>query len=249
MDRGNEENTMNKLLIKIPTRERGLGFVEKYITNVTNPDTQIWLTLDKDDRGNYDDIPFPINLDANISIGNSVSKIDAYNRDIPEITEHFDWDVIMVGSDDMWPNTPGFDQIILDDMTEHFPDGDGCLWYNTEDSESELARRYRGRKIPFGSRDWQNKWISMLPIMGRKYYERFGYIYHPSYKSFWCDNEFTKVAVNSGKIKPIDRTIIRHQHPSWDGGMAADSLYTSNNANWQKDMTNFKRREAQNFPI
>lgn len=240
---------MNKLLIKIPTRERGLGFVDKYITNVSNPETQIWLTLDKDDSVSHDDIPFPLDLDIKSIKGNSISKIDAYNRDIPEITEQFDWDVIMVGSDDMWPNTQGFDQVILDDMAENFPDGDGCLWYNTEDSEKELANRYRGRTIKFGSRDWMNKWISMLPIMGRKYYERFGYIYHPSYKSFWCDNEFTNVAIGLGKIKPIDRTIIRHQHPSWDGGMEADSLYTSNNANWQKDMNNFNHRNARGFPI
>jgi len=223
--------------------------VEKYVTNTSNPSTQIWLTLDYDDSPNLEAIRFPLDLDVKPVIGNSVSKIDAYNRDIPKITESFDWDVIMVGSDDMWPNTPGFDQTILDDMAEHYPDGDGCLWYNTEDSVKELASRFRGKHIPFGSDEWRRKWITMLPIMGRKYYERFGYIYHPSYKSFWCDNEFTDVANRLDRIKPIDRTIIRHQHPSWDAGMEADQLYKSNNANFRTDRENYNGRKSQGFPI
>lgn len=241
---------MKNLLIKIPTRERGFGWNSHYIDNISNPNTQVWYTVDRGTKEvdilHYVDNP----PNVNAFLGReSASKIHAYNRDIDDISKTFDWDVIMVGSDDMWPNTPGFDQIILDDMAEHFPDGDGCLWYNTEDSETELKQRYRGRHIEFGSPEWQNKWISMLPIMGRKYYERFGYIYHPSYKSFWCDNEYTKVAVNAGKIKPIDRTIIRHQHPSWDGGMKADALYHANNSNWEDDRRNFMRREQQGFPI
>jgi hypothetical protein len=89
----------------------------------------------------------------------------------------------------------------------------------------------------------------MLPIMGRKYYDRFGYVYHPSYQSFWCDNEFTQVALKLGKIKCINRKIIRHQHPSWDAGMQADDLYYANNQNWHKDMANFKKRQRQGFPI
>lgn len=223
--------------------------MDKYIANVTNPETQIWLTLDKNDPTSHDDIPFPLDLDVKSIKGNSVSKIDAYNRDIPEITEQFDWDVIMVGSDDMWPNTPGFDQIILDDMAEHFPDGDGCLWYNTEDSVKTLAERYRGKHIPFGTPEWKRKWIVMLPIMGRKYYDRFGYIYHPSYKSFWCDNEATDEANRLDRIKAIDRTIIRHQHPSWDAGQPLDSLYRRNNKNDEADRLNYFRRKSQQFPI
>ena len=57
-------------------------------------------------------------------------------------------------------------------MIKHFPDTDGVLWFF----------------------DGWRKDLNTLCIIGRKYYERFGYIYHPDYKSFWCDAEFTEVA-------------------------------------------------------
>lgn len=239
-----------KLLIKIPTRERGLGFVRSYLENITNPDTVVWLTLDEDEWDNYGDIAdsigFPHELSVFWTVGNTASKIDAYNRDIVHITNQFDWDIIMVGSDDMWPNEKGFDQNIIDDMQQYFPDTDGALWYDTEDSLRELKHRY-GRDFTWGSPKWQRKWISMLPIMGRKYYERFGYIYHPAYKSFFCDEEYTKVALKLQRIKAIPRTHIRHQHPDWGGGVQADDLYHRNNKNWKHDQTLYQQRKRQGF--
>jgi hypothetical protein len=237
---------MNNLLIKIPTRERGADWLSHYVDNVTNPNTKIVMTLDYNDPTIRDSYKWKKH-GVGIVVGESKSKIDAYNRDIGFLSQKFDWDVIMVGSDDMWPNTRGFDQIILDDMAQHFPDGDGCLWYDTEDSKTELKRRYPHRSMPFGSEAWKQHWINMLPVIGRKYYDRFGYIYHPSYKSFWCDNEFTHIANRLGKIQPIDRDFIRHQHFCWDGGMPNDSLYQRNNKNDAADHQNFNRRRGNNF--
>jgi len=242
-----------KLVVKIPTRERGLSFVNRYIDNLTNLNTIIWLTLDADEWADIDhqqiaeEIGFPNSLNVLYTIGKTESKIHAYNRDIDLITERFDWDIMMVGSDDMWPEQKGFDQMIIDDMQKHFPDSDGCLWYNTEDSETELKSRFNGANIKFGTERWQRNWICMLPIVGRKYYNRFGYIYHPSYKSFWCDNEFTHVARKMKKIQPVNRTCIQHQHPSWGAGQPKDSLYIKNNSNWEADQSNFQERRIKGF--
>lgn len=237
-----------KLLIKIPTRERGFNWLQSYYTNITNPNTHVHLTLDSDEYPNGDvpDFGFPAEMDVTFSIGPSESKIDAYNRDIDWLTKKTDWDIIMVGSDDMWPNEKGFDQNIIDDMQQYFPDTDGALWYDTEDSLRELKNRYN-REFAWGSPDWQRKWISMLPIMGRKYYERFGYIYHPAYKSFFCDDEYTKVALKLQRIKAIPRTHIRHQHPHWEGGVQADDLYHRNNVNWKHDQTLYQQRKREGF--
>lgn len=239
-----------KLLIKIPTRERGLGFVYKYLENITNPETKVWLTLDADEWDNYGDVSealgFPTELDLFWTVWETESKIDAYNRDIDHISSRFDWDIIMVGSDDMWPKEKGFDQNIIDDMMEHFPDTDGALWYDTEDSLTELKSRYN-REFTWGSPEWQRRWICMLPVMGRKYYERFGYIYHPAYKSFFCDDEYTAVGRKLGKLKPIPRNHIRHQHPSWGAGVPDDDLYKRNNQNWKGDEQTFIKRKREGF--
>lgn len=241
---------VKRLVIKIPTRERGLDFVDAYLENITNPFTQIWLTLDEDEWGMKDPgdyLKFPNELDVRWVIGKSESKIGAYNRDIDLISEMVDWDVIMVGSDDMIPEKKGFDQRILDDMWKYYPNTDGALWYRTENSLEELRRRYN-RDFYWGSSEWAKRWICMLPIMGRKYYERFRYVYHTSYKSFWCDNEWTDVARRWGLIRPVNYNGIRHRHPAWDGGTPEDLLYSKNQAHWKDDELNYNRRRLKGFP-
>jgi len=121
-------------------------------------------------------------------IGASESKIHAVNRDINEFDEP--WDILVVASDDMWPVAKGWDTTIRNDMAKHFPDLDGMLWYP----------------------DGFQKRITTMPIMGRRYYNRFGFVYHPSYRSFWCDNEQTAVAQAHGKIVYIDQQLFEHRH-------------------------------------
>ena len=45
-------------------------------------------------------------------------------------------------------------------------------------------------KVDDGIQDW----IVTMPVVHRRYYERFGYIYHPGYSHMFCDTEFTHVA-------------------------------------------------------
>ena len=122
-----------------------------------------------------------------VHVGNSKTKIEAINADVPAT----DWDILVLISDDMIPEVKGFDDVIRGDMSRLYPDTDGVLWY------------FDG---------WRRD-LNTLCVIGRKYYDRFGYIYHPAYKSFWCDMEFTEVASALGRQTFIDRTIIRHLHP------------------------------------
>ena len=55
------------------------------------------------------------------------------------------------------------------------------------------------------------KTLITLPVIGRKLYDRFGYIYHPAYKSEWCDNEQTEVFEELGVLRHIDRRPIVHR--------------------------------------
>lgn len=237
-----------KLLIKIPTRERGFDWLQHYLKHIVYgreaKNTQIWLTLDSDEdpQERWDNAFKSGAVGVRLIIGESNSKIDAYNRDIGRITKEFDWDVLLVGSDDMWPRVDWYNEIILEDMQKYFPDTDGCLWYDTED-----LHKARHINAPKGSPQFLQKGICMLPVMGRKYYERFGYVYHPAYKAFWCDNEYTRVAQRLGKIQYIENRIIEHQHPSWGGGMPDDDLYQRNNKLFREDMKTFNARQRNGF--
>ncbi len=183
-----------KILYKYPTRDRPLKFSkcinEYYKLMDRTSDFNFIVTVDEDDKKMNDEsvIDFMNQIPkCKYVFGNSSTKIEAINADIP----NDDWDILVLISDDMIPEVAGFDDIIRQKMMKHFPDTDGVLWF------------FDG---------WRRD-LNTLCILGRKYYDRFGYIYHPDYKSFWSDAEFTEVATALDKQVFIDQVIIRHLHP------------------------------------
>lgn len=157
--------------------------------------------------------------------GNSKSKIEACNADINEYQG--EWEIILLISDDVWCFRRGWDDLLRTRMTEHYPDTDGVLW------------NHDGTK----QRD-----ITTISCMGRRYYERERYLYHPDYFSFWSDNEFTDVARQRGKITFFEVGIATHQHPSWLGGMKTDATYQKNHPFWNQDKATYHRRKSLGFP-
>jgi hypothetical protein len=133
-------------------------------------------------------------VDVTFSYGNSEGKIAAINRMVPTT----DWDIIISTADDMEPVEDGWDDIIVQDMMREFPDLNGALNYNNDPRlEAKGAEGF--------------KTLITLPVIGRKLYDRFGYIYHPAYKSEWCDNEQTEVFEAIGALRHIDRRPIVHK--------------------------------------
>ena len=155
--------------------------------------------------------------------GMHADKIDAINADMQHAE---DFDILVVVSDDMRPQIKKFDDIIVDDMTAHFPELDGALHY-----DDGLC----GKDITI-----------TLTIMGKKLYNHFGYIYHPAYKSFYCDNEFTDAVRKLEKVKWIPKIIIKHCYFGFHG--RADATYKMNSAKGKPDAETYARRKAEGFP-
>ena len=149
------------------------------------------------------------------------SKIHALNADLDQATGVIIFPVL----DDLIPTISFWDEIMIQDMKENFPDTDGILYYP----------------------DQLNDHLCTIPVMGRKYFERFGYLCHPSYKSVYADNEFNDVAKALGKIKFIDRKVFRHDHPC-AGNRPRDALNEIDNQNSAADEANYNRRKAEGFP-
>jgi hypothetical protein len=218
-----------KLLIKFPTRNRKNKFFtvlkqyQKLCDDIDN--TFFLITLDNDDEEmNSPEVSDIFSTFKNVKYvyGDSVSKIHAINRDIETIDE---WDIVLLASDDMTPKVKGYDNIIRDKMKEHYPDTDGVLWFNDG---------HQGNKL------------NTLCILGKKYYERFNYIYHPEYKSVWSDNEFMLVGNLLQKQTYFDEVIIEHEHPDWGYGKR-DIIHTVNSKNESHDRNLFINRKNNNF--
>ena len=219
-----------KILFKYPTRDRVSWFKEtlaKYHDMISSEcNFQFLITADRDDTtmNNPEMLDYLAAMeDLVIAYGDSKTKIEACNADIGLIK---DWDILVLVSDDMIPIVQDFDKIIVELMEKYFPDTDGALHFNDG---------------LYG----QDKCIT-FSVLGRKLYDRFGYVYHPSYRSFYCDNEFTDVVRALDKYHYDPRIIVKHE---WHGGPnSTDALYRRNSG-MKGDSRVYYRRRLLNFPI
>jgi hypothetical protein len=155
---------------------------------------------------------------------NNRNKVQAINSEMNHIMNSIDFSILVLVSDDMIPQMPSYDDIIYQNFQKHFPDFDGCLHFND------------GR---VGDR------LNTLVIMGRPLYNRFGYIYHPSYMSLWCDNEFHDVTYKMNKAKYIDKVVIKHEWTKYTG---KDFIHVKSESFFKRDKKMYENRKAQGFP-
>lgn len=218
-----------KILCKFPSRSRPWKFVEVFDLYRTmasgTHEMEFVLTFDADDPTMNNPamkrLFSSFGPNVHVFFGNSKSKIQAVNADMDR---GWDYDILLLASDDMVPVQKDYDRTIVQDMQRHFPDLDGVLHYND------------------GIRGPQ---LNTLCIMGKPYYDRFGYIYNPAYESVYCDNEFTEVSQTLGKSVYIDNIIIRHK---WmEGGK--DALYSRNEdpALYHRDYHVYLDRKQRRF--
>ena len=216
------------MLIKYATKSRPQWFrkaIANIIATVSDPNYEVLISADHDDitMFNPNMLQFiKAHPQLTLVFGDSKSKIDAINRDM-EVAG--DWDFVVNTSDDMFFNSFGWDNIIRQRMKDNFPEGDCFLHFNDG---------YTGDLLP------------TMSIMDRKYYNRDGYIYHPSYKSFSCDAEAMYVAMMRGRYKYFDEIIALHQHPS-NTPQTNDSLYQANSLHTSHDVANYFERLKNYF--
>lgn len=223
----------DKLLIKFPSRTRGDKFVKvlsAYRGMRSNEhDVRILVTAAPDDPTmNNDRIKSMLEAMPDVWLHYTPHdhKVQAINANVEDHLD-WDWDALLLVADDMIPIVQNYDAVILEDLEQHFPSTDGVLWY------------YDG---------FQNERLNTIPCMGRAYYERFHYIYHPSYLSLWCDNEFQEVADRLGRQVRFPHVIIRHEHPYNVGGKQDEQLRRTESYNAQ-DKANYEARRSRNFDL
>jgi len=223
-----------RILIQFPTRQRPEKFIQvakKYIDLLSDKDNWIMnISCDEDDF-TMNNVPMikrifklapedkvVLNFNAN------KNKIQAVNANISD----FDFDIVLLASDDMIPKERGYDNIIRKHFETYFPDFDGVVHYDDGHQHDKL---------------------NTLSILGKSYFDKFGYIYHPSYISLWADNEFDEISRTLGKHRYIEQVIIKHEHPGTNMNVINDDLYIKNNAFELADRTNYNQRKAMNFNL
>ena len=226
-----------KILLKCPTRSRPAQFLsvlQKYMRLANRPDLiGVCVSCDQDDSSmTQADVQHSIkNIThhvawCNIYYGTSTTKIEAVNADMGAIP--WEWDIVVLVSDDMVPQVKGYDDVIRNHMVEHYPDTNGIVWVNDGTQGSKL---------------------NTITIMGKAMYNSFGYLYHPSYKSLFCDTEFTDLCKTSlaSKTVYIPQVLIRHEHPGTGFPQKHDQLYSKNQTYWSTDMFTYISRKTYEY--
>jgi hypothetical protein len=225
-----------RILLKCPTRNRPqkiISTLNAYMRLANHPE-QIGVAISCDD----DDASMSRNLvheELHRILGKTAwhrifmspnkSKIEACNANMNEID--WDWDIVVLVSDDMIPQVQGYDDVIRSHMTL---DTNRILWFNDG---------YQGEKL------------NTLCVFGRRMYDHFGYLYHPDYKSLFCDTELTDLckAELKDRCLYVPYCIIRHEHPGTGYAQNMDALYQHNQKFWNQDMYTYIRRKAYAYDV
>jgi hypothetical protein len=226
-----------KILLKCPTRSRPTQFLavlQKYVELANRPDLLgVCVSCDSDDA-----TMTPAHIQhaiknithtaawTEIYYGNSKTKIEAVNADISSVP--WEWDIVVLVSDDMRPQIKGYDDVLRSHMMANFPDTNGILWVNDGTQGDKL---------------------NTISIMGRTMYTSFGFLYHPEYKSLFCDTEFTDLCKGSlaSKCRYIPYVLIRHEHPGTGFPERSDALYARNQRYWTEDMYTYISRKTYEY--
>jgi hypothetical protein len=210
-----------RLLVRMPTRGRpkqALTVLAEYRKLAGTP-IAIEVVVDEDDETmqNAEVLQRLCALGCSMSVGRHGSKIGAVNGG-----RAGDWDVLLLASDDMVPVVDGYAVKALDAMEQHFPQLDGAVYFND---------------------GYQAANCCTLPIIGRRWYDRFGYVYEPEYTSLFCDQEQTELWKAMGHLAYVDEVIVEHRH--WVAGAPKDALYEKNDKYWEQDKAVYENRKAR----
>lgn len=243
---GSAMNSTAKILVKFASRGRPSRFfdgMENIFKMCARPDfIRVLVTIDSDDETMFNEralARFSEYGNAHMVVGSSKNKIDATNRDFEDMPEDWkDWDIIANYSDDQRFTAYGWDEMIRADFAQHSPDFSHFMAYLDPDTHGALSTLY---------------------IAGRKFYDKFGFIYDPQFVSLFCDNLVEDCAKRMGKFHYTGYSIYRHFNPSYNyADFPPDEMYKQQQSiGWDIDQKTYYRitqevgieKYLQNFGI
>jgi hypothetical protein len=224
-----------RILLKFPTRgrpERAAATLTEYSKRASGKhEVAACVVVDQDDGISEvlaEACAAAENENFFVSIGVTPSrgKIAACNAHTPDPAGGDEWQVLVMGSDDLLP-CDGWDDIIASRMVEHWPQFDGCLHF------------------PDGNRVD----LCTYPVMGWRWYQMVGHVYHPDYKSVYADNEAHLIAVKRGKMQFCNFSVLLHEHPAFVASVPVDDTYRRNedSAMYTRDMVTYESRREREY--
>lgn len=127
--------------------------------------------------------------------------------------------------------------VVSDDFGEPPEHWDTLLFQELSAKEDFVVKTWDGIQ----------KTLITLPILDRKYYNRFGYIYHPDYKHMYADQELTVVGHMLGRVINSD-LVFEHLHYS-TGKSPKDAINEKNDLTYGHGDAVLAHHRINNFGI
>lgn len=196
-------------------------------------DVEVIVSLDGDDKSDYDSIYFqeePQCHPVYHPFESHVTLVYNYNKSVVEATNYAakksKGEILIYLSDDFdCPENWG--PLVL----KEFESVEGPCLLKVDDCLQ-----------PFNVR------VLTIPIMNRALYDRLGYFWNPEYKSMFVDQDLYEVCAKNGWLKFVPHLKFPHNHHSV-GKAQNDETYKRSEANWNQGQEVFRRRQRQGFPI
>jgi len=205
-----------KISLICPSRERPeLSFANVqhwYGMRSRSVEVEIIVSLDNDDPKRDRYVQLYWDTVANLTSDWNKSSVEAINRG----AELVSGDIIMVVSDD----------------TKCINNWDEAILKEVEGKTDWILK----------TQDGIQKWIVTFPILDRKYLERTGYIYHPSFDHMFCDTYMSCVADINGR-RITSPLVFPHNNDS-----IKDDLRKRTDATWKQGEETFIRLMKQFTP-
>lgn len=218
-------DSIPRVLLKYPSRNRPGLFHQRLREYLADPIVTVLCTLDNDDEAmNTPEMhAFLAQHEDRVSVrwGDCKSKIEAVNDGLVEAQ----WEIVVVGGDDMVPQRPDYAQRIEELFRAAFPEGDGVLHLN----DGRVGKK-----------------LNTICCCDRKYFDRRGHLYGEHYLSTWADNEFQAISESLHRAVYVDEVLLKHD---WIGQThPKDQLHRYNESFSHQDARTFQQRKRAGFP-
>lgn len=210
---------MKKISILHPSRQRPQKSFDNAIEwiNKAGCEVELIVSIDIDDKTKVEYGRLYAPVATHFLVQLNRSAVDAINR----AAEVASGDILIVLSDDF-----------------KCPDQWGKkIIEATEGKEDWIA------KTPDGIQDW----LITMPIMDRKFYERFGYVYYPEYLHLFCDTDLSCVADLTGRRINLDIPFEHHHYST--GKSDQDDVNRKADKTWEQGEKLFLERYKRNFDL
>lgn len=220
-----------KLDVIIPSHRReyriadmARNWLDRHGSRGANDSLTIYIACEESDMKMYTERLAELGPIVRVVPDNYKCYVEAANR----IAKVATGDAMIIAADDVVP-CQDYDVIIEQSFRNFYPTFDGVLKANDLIHTNEETSNTH-------------------PVIGRKFYDRFGYVYYPGYFALYADTDLAYACDQVNRMERVPHLVLEHQHHSI-GKTPRDFTHEKPLSQNDSGERLFNRRKEEGFPV